>query len=162
MSSLKKCLVTFVLVTTACSGGSSEDSSAASDSEGPGETTESVVEETQAAVEVQAEVEDEPGLPLADGVDIEQLTAKSGGGPRPMLAWSPVSGADSYTVVVYNGEGEAWWSWSGSDTEVIIGGVDTDVEIGGPRASEGARWVVMAFDSEGNITGTSPHRSIEP
>lgn len=109
-----------------------------------------------------AEVADEPGLPMADGTEIEQLTAKSGGGPRPLLAWSPVADAGSYTVVVYDAEGEPWWSWSGPGTEVVIGGVDTDSEIGGPRADTGVRWIVMSFDANGQFNGTSPKRSIEP
>lgn len=43
----------------------------------------------------------------------------------------------------------------------MIGGVENEIEIGGPRADVGVRWMVMAFDAEGNLTGTSPKRSVE-
>ena len=108
------------------------------------------------------DIADEPGLPAANGVEIEQLTPKTGGGARPVLAWAPSDGADSYTVVVYDAEGAPWWSWAGSDTGIVIGGVETDVEIGGPRADVGVRWTVMAFDADGTLVGSSAKRSIEP
>ncbi len=157
--------LTYAMVATACSGSSegatapdADESSQADDSNAENDSSET--EETTTTTE--ADTPDEPGLPMADGVDIEQLTDKRGGGPRPILAWAPVTGSDSYTVVVYDAEGAPWWSWSGPGTEVVIGGVQTDKEIGGPRADTGVRWIVMAFDVDGNMVGTSAKRSIEP
>ncbi len=166
---LKKLILPLALVlallTTACSGsstgaastdGENSSSSVNSDSEDASTETEDTTTTTV------ADIQDEPGLPMANGVDIEQMTDKRGGGPRPMLAWTAVPGSDSYTVVVYDAEGSPWWSWSGPGTEVVIGGVETDTEIGGPRADAGVRWIVMAFDADGNMIGTSAKRSIEP
>lgn len=146
----------------ACTGSSDDDASADRADAAPvaAEESENTNEEPQATTT--PEIADEPGLPMANGVDIEQLTPKSGGGARPMLSWTAIDGAESYTVVVYDAEGKAWWSWTGSGAEVVIGGVATDAEIGGPRASSGVRWVVMGFDADGNMAGTSPRRSIEP
>lgn len=152
---LKTWFVVLVLLGAACSG--SSDDSASDEQTAETRTTNEAPSSTTTA-----EIADEPGLPMANGVDIEQLTPKSGGGARPVLSWTAISGAASYTVVVYDAEGEPWWSWAGADTEVAIGGVDTEAEIGGPRASAGTRWVVIGFDADGDMVGTSPRRSIEP
>ncbi len=150
---------------TACSG--SSDGAATTDPDESSQSADSTAENASDGAEettttTEVDIPDEPGLPMANGVEIEQLTDKLGGGPRPMLAWSPVEGSDSYTVVVYDAEGAPWWSWSGPGTEVVIGGVQTDTEIGGPRAGAGVRWIVMSFDADGNMIGTSGKRSIEP
>ncbi len=166
---LKKLILPFCLAlalcATACSG-TSEDGALA-DTDESSQSTDSNADDGSpdtgdATTTTEADIPDEPGLPMANGVEIEQLTHKRGGGPRPMLAWSAVTGSDSYTVVVYDAEGSPWWSWSGPGTEVVIGGVQTDTEIGGPRADSGVRWIVMAFDADGNMVGTSGKRSIEP
>ncbi len=163
-------LLAFALAMTSCSGSSDsagpvEADTPASSNDGT-ENSDSSEEAGEDPDDVDAtdvvEVADEPALPMANGVEMVQLTDKSGGGPRPMLAWEPVAEAASYTVVVYDADGAPWWSWAGTDTEVVIGGVETDTEIGGPRAVEGARWTVMAFDTEGNLVGASPKRSIQP
>lgn len=170
-------LLAFGLAMTSCSGsGDSTDSSkadspsASSDEAENSDNSEESGEnngETDDANDSpagpdEAEVADEPALPMANGVEMVQLTDKSGGGPRPMLVWEPVAESASYTVVVYDADGAPWWSWAGTDTEVVIGGVETDTEIGGPRAVQGARWSVMALDAEGNLVGASPKRSIQP
>lgn len=161
-----KLLVCLVLLVSACSSSSSGDSSSGDDSpESSNETTsaaESTENDAESTPTTSPEVADEPGLPMADGEAIEQMTPKSGAGVRPMLSWSAVAAAASYTVIVYDADGAPWWSWSGADTEVVLGGVVTDAEIGGPRADTGVRWVVMAFDTEGGLVGTSPRRSVEP
>lgn len=134
-----------------------DDASQPSDPE-PADTATSAAPETPAI----PEIADEPGLQLADGVVMEQLTARSGGGTSPMLAWTPVAAADSYSVVVYDAQDAPWWAWAGPETEIIIGGVETEANIGGPQAATGVRWSVFAFDAEGNLVGASPNRSLEP
>jgi hypothetical protein len=166
-------LLAFALAMTSCSGSTdsaetavADDPSASSDeaenSDSSDESSEDGGADSASDSADEPEIADEPVLPMANGVEIVQLTDKSGGGPRPILAWEPVTEADSYTVVVYDADGAPWWSWAGTNTEVVIGGVETDTEIGGPRAVEGARWSVMAFDTEGNLVGASPKRSIQP
>lgn len=151
-------VLSFALMGAACSSSSGDEGESAvttavsTDQTGSTDTTATTV----------AEVADLPGLPMADGVEIEQLTDRAGGGPRPLLMWEPVASATSYTVVLYDAAGDAWWSWSGTEASIVVGGVTTDVEIGGPRADAGARWSVMGFDDAGNLVGTSPKRSLEP
>lgn len=164
---LKKLLLGVLLISSSCSGSSEGSAGDTGDGESKdaassGDAVEDQIVAGSETTSTMSEVADEPGLSMANGVEIEQLTAKSGGGARPMLSWTPLSAADSYTVVVYGAAGEPWWSWSGSGTEIVIGGVETDVEIGGPRADLGVRWVVMAFDADQNLVGSSPRRSIEP
>lgn len=140
---------------------STDETANAANAPDPAEDTAPTPEPDPTATPV-PEIADVPALPLANGVAIEQLTARSGGGTRPVLAWNPVAAADSYSVVVYDAQGAAWWSWAGDDTQVVVGGVDTEANIGGPRADTGVRWSVFAFDTEGNLVGASPKRSLEP
>lgn len=124
-----------VLAAAACGGGSTATDEATGGPVGSGtETTVEAITTTEAAP---VEVEDQPGLPMANGVEIELVTPRSGGGERPMLEWTAVDGAEAYTVAVYDADGAPWWSWSGPETAVVIGGVDTDAQIGGPRQRPG-------------------------
>ena len=45
-------------------------------------------------------------------------------GPHPMLEWDAVAGADEYWLVVLDGDGVAYWSWTGEGTTVRFGGGD--------------------------------------
>lgn len=158
-------LLALALLATGCSGSSGVGAPVREEEATPSAesaTQEITTEPQESTTTTMPDVPDEPGLPMANGVEIEQLTDKRGGGPRPVLEWSAVSDSESYTVVVYDAEGAPWWSWSGPGTKVVIGGVETDNEIGGPRADVGVRWIVMAFDADGNMVGTSAKRSIEP
>lgn len=103
----------------------------------------------------------EPFLPGLGLESITQTTPESGGGPRPLLSWNPINGAAEYTVVVFDAEGTPWWSWRGEATEVFIGGFETAVELGGPRAAAGVTWVVYAYDSDGVAVGVSPLRALD-
>lgn len=103
---------------------------------------------------------------IADDIDvpvIEQLTAISGGGSRPMLEWSALDGADRYFVFVNAAAGEIYWAWRTRDTSVPVGGFpQLDEGAAGPAVSEGMTWVVMALDAESNVVGISPRRPISP
>ncbi len=105
----------------------------------------------------------EPATPLvtADGVaEIELLTPTSGNRPYALLEWSAVPGATEYTVSVFNPDGRAWWAWSGPDLAVTLGGLDTDVDLGGPRAGEGVTWFVVARDTQGTLLGVSVRQAV--
>lgn len=94
---------------------------------------------------------------------IEQLTAVSGGGSRPMLEWTALDGADRYFVFVNAPSGGVYWAWRTSETAVPVGGFpQLDEDAAGPAVSEGMTWVVMALDAEGNVVGISPRRPISP
>lgn len=103
----------------------------------------------------------EPVLTAPDLEVITQVTPTAGGGPRPDLAWEPVDGAVEYTVVVSDAEGAPWWAWFGGSTEVVLGGVDSSAEVGGPVAGPGVTWVVFAFGDDGILIGVSPTRPIQ-
>ena len=98
-----------------------------------------------------------PGLGLTP---IDQITPIDGGGPRPLLAWEPVPGADRYTVLVMDEEGKPWWAWTGEGESVVLGGVDASAEIGGPQAGPGVTWVVFAHDNGGSLIAVSPARPV--
>lgn len=102
----------------------------------------------------------EPLFPGLDLAPISLVTPGSGEGPRPMLRWEPVDGAATYTVLVMDAGGERWWSWSGSETEVVLGGVDTQSDVGGPVAGDGVTWVVFAFDPDDVLVGVSSRRNL--
>lgn len=104
--------------------------------------------------------EAEPFLPGLDMTTVIQLTPTSGAGRRPILTWEPVAGAATYTVLVMAADELPWWSWSGSETEVVLGGVDTELEMGGPAAGAGVTWVVFAFDGDDKLIGVSPRRDL--
>lgn len=92
---------------------------------------------------------------------ITQVTPTAGGGTRPDLVWEPMDGAAEYTVVVSDAEGAPWWAWFGDSTEVVLGGVDSSAEVGGPVAGPGVTWAVFAFGDDGALIGVSPARPIE-
>lgn len=105
-------------------------------------------------------VSEEPLFPGLDLAPISLVTPVSGEGPRPMLCWEPVDGAATYTVLLMETGGEPWWSWSGPETEVVLAGVDTQSDVGGPAAGDGVTWLVFAFDSDDVLVGVSSRRNL--
>lgn len=74
---------------------------------------------------------------------------------RPMLEWEPVEGADAYSVVVLDEAGEPYWVWSGSESEVPLGGAaSSDFGIG-PIIGIGYSWSVAAFGANGEFLAVS-------
>lgn len=96
--------------------------------------------------------------------EVKLLTAKQGGGIRPVLRWKPVAGAASYLLVVQDKKGRAYWSWQGTATEVPIGGGEKPSKpgSGGPRIAKGYRWIVSAFGANGELLAISKRRPISP
>jgi len=94
---------------------------------------------------------------------IEQTTPTSGEGPRPLLAWEPVEGTATYTVVVYTGTGAPYWSSVTDEPGIYVGG-PLQIPAGrtGPNVSDGYTWVVYADDADGNLLAVSPQRPIAP
>lgn len=94
---------------------------------------------------------------------IEQLTAVSGGGFRPILEWSAVAGANRYYVVVSGPSGNVYWGWRTEETSVPVGGIPRlDEDAIGPEVAEGMTWMVTALDAEGQIIAISARRPIGP
>lgn len=102
-----------------------------------------------------------PADPYLEGLDLDLIVLDNpAGNPRPTLSWEGLDEAAYYTVMVLDPDGTPWWAWSGDGTRVVLGGVDTTTEIGGPRATPGATWVVFAFDSNGALVGASPQKDL--
>ncbi len=105
-----------------------------------------------------------PDDPVIAGIDsIEQTTATSGGGIRPLLEWSPVDGAATYIVMVYTESGESYWSAYTSESSTYVGG-PLQIPEGrtGPNVADGYTWSVYAEDAAGVLLAASPLRSISP
>ncbi|MFK7918547.1 MAG: hypothetical protein AB8G14_10745 [Ilumatobacter sp.] len=85
---------------------------------------------------------------------IEQLTELAQAGEQPLLAWSAVEGADSYRLVVRDGAGDAYWAWSGTETEVFLGG-GASRDGAGARVPDGGEWSIIARDTDGATIATS-------
>lgn len=103
------------------------------------------------------------GDPIVAGVaPLGLLTAPSGGGDRPLLAWQDVPGATEYLVIVYDEEGAPYWSTITPSTEVVVGGVEVDPAASGPRVGDGYSWVVFASDADGLLLAASARLPIAP
>lgn len=75
------------------------------------------------------------------------MTAASGGGTRPLLEWSIVAGAETYSVVVYDPEGKPYWGTLTEETSTYVGGsIQLLEDRPGPRVSVGSSWSVVALD----------------
>ncbi|NNE74286.1 MAG: hypothetical protein HKN26_11525 [Acidimicrobiales bacterium] len=106
------------------------------------------------------EPEAPPLIGFPNAGTITQHTPTTGNGLHPALAWDPIEGATEYAVVVFHANGEAWWSWYGPETEVVLGGVATNAPAGGPRAGDGVTWAVVGYDAQGTPLATSARRTV--
>ena len=99
-----------------------------------------------------------------DLAGIIQTTPEAGNPVRPRLMWEPIDGAAEYEVVAFHPDGRPWWAWSGTATEVVLGGVmaPAAVDLGGPQALVGTTWAVLAYDADGQLVAVSPTRALEP
>ncbi len=75
-------------------------------------------------------------------------------GDQPTLEWSSVDGAAEYRVVVRDGDGAAYWAWSGPETSVVLGG-GSSPEGAGARVPDGGEWSVIARDADAATIATS-------
>lgn len=142
-------LVAALLLLGACSSGGDDDSSTPEDA--PTETTEP-------AVEVDPRYE---ALIGALG-SIELTTDESGGGDRPVLSWEPVADAANYRVVVLDADGQPYWGWTTTETELVVGAVERPEGAPGPRIAEGMSWSVIADDADGIPIAVSARQPIAP
>lgn len=104
--------------------------------------------------------------PTSTALEVPQLipaieTEPADAGPRPTLAWSPVEGADRYTVVVLDVEGRPYWAWSGTETSTPMGGID-DAEVVGPWVHQPMTWTVAATNADGDAIALSAPSELTP
>lgn len=112
-----------------------------------------------------ANVEGESYLPDIIGLPgITLLTPTENAGVKPLFEWSPVEGADWYSLVLTNSEGKNYWAWMGSKTSIYLGGTTTqpDDNAAGPILQPGMTWAVIAYDADGKILAASHIRPISP
>jgi hypothetical protein len=107
-------------------------------------------------------VEQGPAVLPVEGATPLLLLTESGGGTRPNFEWEPVTGADTYVVVVFTEDGRPYWSgWTG-ETTLPMGGAVLDAAAPGPRIDEGYRWTVYALDADDLVVTSSELRVISP
>lgn len=147
-----------MLTTAACGDDDTTATTAPGGTTIPGATSSTT--SGDAATTTSTTIAADPFLPGLGLEPIAQTTPTSGNEPRPLLAWEALDGAATYTVVVFDADGNPWWSWQGDATEVYLGGFQTDAEIGGPVAGAGVTWVVYAYDADGRTAGASPLRAL--
>ena len=96
--------------------------------------------------------------------DITLLTAKSGGGIRPILSWQPVAGAQKYRVVVLDANTHIYWAWEGTSPSVPMGGGPKPAPKGsdGPRIAAGFSWSVVALGAHDKPLALSDREQIAP
>lgn len=146
-----------MIVAAACSG---DDSSA--DDENPDTGREVTSGET---TDDETETAEPAGDPLFAGLDdtVALVTDTSGGGERPLLEWESVDGADHYSLYLYGPSGDVYWSWTGHDTAVHVGGEPRlDDGVPGPSVADGMSWSVLAHDAAGLPLAVSEQRAIAP
>ncbi len=129
-------------------------------------TTDAVEADTTASTEVSDEAEPEE----ADAADLEEAGAglfpeielgPTEPGPRPTLSWSDVDGATLYQLTVLDADGVPYWSWSGAETEVPLGGMENPDAIGA-WVFEELTWMVVARDDAGSPVGMSSRGVLQP
>lgn len=125
------------LALTACTGGEDADPTATETS-----STASTATDEGAGL---------PSMPITE----------ADAGPRPLLSWPAVDGAAQYHVTVFAADGSAYWSWSGAETEVYVGGVD-DPDGAGAFVFEPMTWRVMAEAEDGTVLGLSEASALTP
>lgn len=163
-------MIALAMIVAAC-GGSGGDDQTIDDQTSEGQTSEGQVSD-EAANETDATETDTTETGAAD--DTTDATAPSvespldeivieaaPAGPRPLLSWAAVDGAALYRVVVVDADGAPYWAWSGSETQVFVGGVD-DPALPGAVVFESMTWTVVALDEDGLPLSISDVAPLEP
>jgi hypothetical protein len=79
-----------------------------------------------------------------------------------VLSWQAVPSASSYWLVVQDSNGNPYWAWTGSDTEVRFGGGDTDALNQTAVLYEPMSWRIVALAVDGRVVAFSEYAAIEP
>lgn len=110
------------------------------------------------------EVQGEPFLSAPRVGNIKQLTNTERVGMKPLLAWEAVREANRYHLIVFDETGEPYWAWEGLQTQIYMGGTDSQPpdDSSGPSVDRGYTWVVVAYGSDEQIVAASEVRPISP
>ena len=95
---------------------------------------------------------------------INLLTDVQSAGEKPLFKWEPVSGTDRYQLMVFDEAGEPYWAWEGAQTQVYMGGSESQppADSSGPSVGAGYSWAVVAYDASGQILASSEIKPISP
>lgn len=96
------------------------------------------------------------------GIAVIDVATGSSAGPHPVLSWQAVPSASSYWLVVQDSNGNPYWAWTGSDTEVRFGGGDTDALNQTAVLYEPMSWRIVALAVDGRVVAFSEYAAIEP
>lgn len=124
------------------------------------DTTETDTTETDAAEPDTDDTADAAVPPIESPLD-DIATDAAPAGARPLLSWTGVDGAVLYRVVVVDADGAPYWAWSGSETQVPVGGVE-DPALPGAIVFESMTWSVAALDADGVPLAISDAAPLEP
>jgi hypothetical protein len=102
--------------------------------------------------------------PVRGMASVDATTPTQGHGDRPVLAWTPVTGAADYRVVVLDATRRPYWAWHGPGSSVVVGATEKPMPAaaGGPRVVKGSTWSVVALDDAGRPLALGPPRPISP
>jgi len=141
-------------------GGAGDPSSDPAPTTGPASTTEPTTGEpsvpsTEPDGTIQPASTTEPVTvpttePLLPAFDID--VPSTGAGERPLLAWDAVDGAAGYRLWLSTSAGRPYWAWSGTATEVWLGGTHDEPrpEAVGPILIEPMTLTVIAMSADGH------------
>jgi hypothetical protein len=86
----------------------------------------------------------------------------SGGDPgRPVFSWD-AAGGSRFELVVRTPDGAPLWAWTGTTTNVVLGGVERPAGAEGPTLLGPAQARVVAFDGAGAPLAASPWVAVGP
>jgi hypothetical protein len=96
--------------------------------------------------------------------EISVTTPVSGNGERPLFAWQPVEAATSYSLVLTTSDGQAYWAWTGPESQIWLGGSadEPPADATGPYMVEPMTLRVFAADADGVIVAASRPVDIAP
>ncbi len=153
-------LSTAALAFTALTLAACGDSDAATTQ--PTETVESTepasTEPAETTETAEAEAPTEPEATGLAGLAIITISnGADGNGERPQLAWGEVPGATEYTVILNTADGGPYWTWSGPQATVWLGGTDEEPNANseGPTLFEPLTMRVFASGPDGEPLAAS-------
>lgn len=101
----------------------------------------------------------------APGIEsIHLLTDVQRVGDKPLFSWESISDAGRYQLIVFDENGEPYWAWEGTQSQVYMGGSDDQppADSSGPSIAADYHWAVVAYDSSGQVLASSELRQISP
>ena len=121
-------------------------------------------EQVESPTEAPTDVPGEPFLSVQGIGGINLQTEVQGVGEKPLFVWESVSGANRYQLIVFDETGEPYWAWEGAQTQVYMGGSESQppADSGGPAIGASYSWAVVAYDANGQIMASSELRPISP